>query len=293
MPIPKPKNGESESDFMSRCMDNAVMLSEYPDQDQRVAVCLGSFRSKKEENEMSDHDQTEERFDDYVSEDFDEKYETGSLDIKAEIKAHHDEEESGMFTGYGSIFGNKDLGNDVVVQGAFTKSLARKGAKAVKLLYQHRADEPIGVYDEIIEDKKGLRVKGRLAMGTQRGREVYELMKMGALDGLSIGFRVGDKGYDYDEKGKRRLIKEVDLLEISAVTFPMNPRARVAQVKGADRTVREWEELLREAGTLSRSEAKVAANAVAKALDLRDAGKTEEPEVIGAIQRLTSILKET
>lgn len=219
------------------------------------------------------------------------KYETGSLDVHAEIKAETDPDEEGVFTGYGSIFNNKDLGNDIVLEGAFTKSLAKKGAKGVKLLYQHRADEPIGVYDEIIEDRKGLKVKGRLAMGTQRGREVYELMKMGALDGLSIGFRVDSKGYDYDERGKRRKLKEVDLMEISAVTFPMNPRARVAQVKGADRTVREWEELLRDAGNLSRSEAKVAASAVAKALDLRDAESTEKPEVIDAIQQLTNILK--
>lgn len=288
MPIPKPNIGESESDFMSRCVGNDAMQSEFPNQDQRVAVCLGSFRSKKEDDEMSDHDQVDDQFDVEAEE---VKYETGNFDVKAEIKAHHDEEEMGVFTGYGSIFGNKDLGNDIVVEGAFTKSLARKGAKAVKLLYQHRADEPIGVFDEITEDRKGLKVKGRLAMGTQRGREVYELMKMGALDGLSIGFRVDQKGYDYDERGKRRMIKEVDLLEISAVTFPMNPRARVAQVKGIDRTVREWEELLRDAGSLSRSEAKVAASAVAKALDQRDVGKNDEPEVIDALSRLTTILK--
>jgi HK97 family phage prohead protease len=282
MPIPKPKAGESESDFMSRCMSNDAMQAEHPDRDQRVAVCLSSFRPKKEEPEMSDLETLE------VEET---KFEDGTLDVQAEIKAMPDEEESGVFSGYGSIFGNKDLGNDVVVQGAFAKSIASRGAKGVKLLYQHKADEPIGVFDEIIEDKRGLRVKGRLAMGTQRGREVYELMKMGALDGLSIGFRVDTKGYDYDERGKRRMLKEVDLLEISAVTFPMNPRARVAQVKGADRTVREWEELLRDAANLSRSEAKVAAGAVAKALDLREAGDTEKPEMIDALSRLTSILK--
>ena len=285
MPLPKPNLGEAESDFMSRCVDDDKVRQEFPDQDQRVAVCLGSFRSKNEEQEMSDQDTLD-------LENEEKSYETGSLDIQAEIKAEHDEEEKGVFSGYGSIFGNKDLGNDIVVEGAFAKSIARRGAKGVKLLYQHKADEPIGVFDEILEDRKGLKVKGRLAMGTQRGREVYELMKMGALDGLSIGFRVDSKGYDYDERGKRRKLKEVDLMEISAVTFPMNPRARVAQVKGANRTVREWEDLLRDAGNLSRSEAKVAAGAVAKALDLRDAGEAnEEPEVISAIQHLTSILK--
>lgn len=221
----------------------------------------------------------------------DQEHKAETLDIAFEYKAHHDEEEKGVFTGYGSIFGNKDLGNDVVVEGAFAKSIGKKGARAVKMLYQHRQDEPIGVFDEIIEDRRGLKVKGRLAMGTQRGREVYELMKMGALDGLSIGYRVDPKGVDYDEKGKRRYLKSVDLMEISAVTFPMNPRARVQAVKGAERTVREWEELLRDAGSLSRNEAKVAASAVAVALEQRDAVKEETPEVLDALSRFTNILK--
>lgn len=272
---------------MTRCMANATMQSDYPDQDQRVAVCLGSFRKSNEEPQMTDTYQDLDELNESQKRDI---FVTGSFDVAAEIKAESGDE-TGTFTGYGSIFGNKDLGDDVVVSGAFTKSIASRGAKGVKLLYQHRSDEPIGVFDEILEDSRGLKVKGRLAMGTQRGREVYELMKMGALDGLSIGYRVDAKGMDYDEKGKRRLLKEVDLLEISAVTFPMNPRARVSAVKGADRTVREWEELLRDAGSLSRSEAKVAASAVAKALSLRDAGEKAEPEVLDALARLTSILK--
>jgi hypothetical protein len=220
------------------------------------------------------------------------EYEEETLDVKFDIKAMDDSsEEKGEFSGYGSIFGNKDLGNDVVVEGAFAKSIGRKGAKAVKMLYQHKADEPIGVFDEIIEDQRGLKVKGRLAMGTQRGREVYELMKMGAIDGLSIGYRVDAKGYDYDDKRKRRYLKSVDLMEISAVTFPMNPRARVSAVKG-ERTVREWEEVMRDAGGLSRNEAKVAASAVATALEQRDAETQEMPtEMVSAVNRLTDILK--
>ena len=220
-----------------------------------------------------------------------EKFETDTLDVKFDMKAVEGDEEKGEFSGYGSIFGNKDLGNDVVVEGAFAKSIARKGAKSVKLLYQHKADEPIGVFDEILEDEKGLAVKGRLAMGTQRGREVYELMKMGALDGLSIGFRIAEKGQEYDKRGKRRYIKEVDLMEISAVTFPMNPKARVQMVKGEEKTVREWEEVMRDAGGLSRNEAKVAATAVTKALSNRDDCSGKEPEVLSSLQNLTNILK--
>jgi HK97 family phage prohead protease len=219
------------------------------------------------------------------------KFEDGRVDVSFEIKAQDDVEGEGEFSGYGSIFGNKDLGGDVIEKGAFAKSIGRKGAKAVKLLYQHKSDEPIGVFDEIIEDDRGLKVKGRLAMGTQRGREVYELMKMGALDGLSIGYRVEPKYVDYDEKGKTRRLKSVDLMEISAVTFPMNPRARVQQVKGTDRSIREWETFLRDEGNLSRNEAKAAANAVSKALEQRDAVKEETPKVLEALNSLTNILK--
>lgn len=287
MPIPKPNSGESESDFMARCTGDNTMLAEYSQRDQRVAVCLSSYRDGGKEETVMDEALVED-----FTDDFDDEMKSETLDIQAELKAYNgdDEEEKGVFSGYGSIFGNKDLGNDVMVQGAFAKSIASKGPKGVKLLYQHDAKEPIGVFDEIIEDRKGLRVKGRLAMGTQKGREVYELMKMGAIDGLSIGYRVSPKGAMYDERGKKRMLKEVDLMEISAVTFPMNTRARVQAVKGEQRTVREWEETMRDACGLSRSESKVAANAVFKALDQREVGD-EQKDVIDSMAKLTKILK--
>lgn len=280
MPLPKPSLDEDRDEFISRCMGDDKVIQEFPESDQRVAVCNSQFEGGK----MTEETQVD--LEEYIEE---QETKSEEMDIAFEYKAEDDEK--GMFSGYGSIFGNKDLGNDVVVEGAFAKSIGKKGAKAVKMLYQHRQDEPIGVFDEIIEDRRGLKVKGRLAMGTQRGREVYELMKMGALDGLSIGYRVDPKGAEYDEKGKRRYLKSVDLMEISAVTFPMNPRARVQAVKGAERTVREWEELLRDAGSLSRNEAKAAASAVAKALEQRDAVKEETPEVLDALSRFTNILK--
>lgn len=287
MPIPKPNSGESESDFMARCTGDNTMLAEYSQRDQRVAVCLSSYRDGGKEETVMDEALVED-----FTDDFDDEMKSETLDVQAELKAYSDDddEEKGVFSGYGSIFGNKDLGNDVMVQGAFAKSIASKGPKGVKLLYQHDTKEPIGVFDEIIEDKKGLRVKGRLAMGTQKGREVYELMKMGAIDGLSIGYRVSPKGAMYDERGKKRMLKEVDLMEISAVTFPMNTRARVQAVKGEQRTVREWEETMRDACGLSRSESKVAANAVFKALDQREVGD-EQKDVIDSMAKLTKILK--
>ena len=211
------------------------------------------------------------------------------LQVCSSIKAEEGEE--GTFFGYGSIFNNTDLGNDVVVNGAFTKSLARTGPKGVKLLYQHKSDMPIGVFEEIEEDGKGLKVKGRLALGTQAGREAYELLKMGALDGLSIGFRVSPKGQEYDGKSKKRFIKEVDLMEISLVTFPMNPKARVRSVKGEEVSIREWENGMRDAFALSRSEAKVAAKAVHEAFNQRDADESKSDVAVSAINSLTNKLK--
>tara|TARA_R100001440_G_scaffold36955_2_gene56160 strand:+ start:21556 stop:22248 length:693 start_codon:yes stop_codon:yes gene_type:complete len=213
------------------------------------------------------------------------------IDIQCELKMETDEEKgSGRFSGYASIFGNKDLGNDVVEEGAFAKSLRNKSAKSVKMLYQHKTDEPIGVYKKVVEDEKGLYVEGQLAMGTQRGKEVYELMKMGAIDGLSIGYKVDAKGYEYDERGKRRKLKEVDLMEISAVTFPMNPKARVRKVKGVENTIRDWEEMLREVGGLSRNESKVGAKALTQALSQRDV-EDGKPELLNSITNLTQLIK--
>lgn len=216
------------------------------------------------------------------------------VEITSDIKAmdeDEDDEQKGTFEGYGSIFNNKDLGNDVVVQGAFAKSLRRTGAKGVKMLYQHKSDMPIGVFESIKEDENGLKVKGRLALGTQAGKEAYELMKMGALDGLSIGFRVAPKGQEYNSRSKRRYIKEVELMEISLVTFPMNPKARVRSVKGDELSIREWEGGLRDAFSLSRSEAKVAAKAVHKAFNQREAEVSNESNAVEALSSLTNKLK--
>ena len=284
MPLPKPRLGESRNDFMGRCLQDDKIVSEFASNKQRFAVCSTQYEGSKMTDEV-----IEEQFEDL--EQTEQKLENGTLNVLFDLKTYGEDEEKGVFTGYGSIFGNKDLGNDIVLEGAFARSIGRKGAKSVKFLYQHKQDEPIGVFDELKEDDKGLRVKGRLAMGTQRGREVYELMKMGAIDGLSIGYRVDEKGYDYDKRRRRRMLKSVDLMEISAVTFPMNPRARVDAVKGAERTVRDWEQFLRDEGSLSRTEAKAAASAVSKALEQRDAVKEEQPEVLEAIDRFTNILK--
>ena len=217
-------------------------------------------------------------------------YET-QIQFKADIKMPMDDEEKeeGVFEGYGSVFNNTDLGNDVIKKGAFEKSLKKKGPKGVKMLYQHKSDMPIGVYEEIREDEKGLYVKGKLALGTQAGKEAFELMKMGALSGLSIGFRTNEKGYHYDKRTRKRIIEEVELMEVSLVTFPMNPKAQVDMVKSEDITIREWENGMRDAFNLSRSEAKVAAKAVHEVFVQRDV--EEDTELVDAIKNLTQTLK--
>lgn len=135
----------------------------------------------------------------------------------------------GSFEGYASLFGAEDLGRDMVMPGAFRGTLRRRGARGVKLLYQHDPNEPIGVWTKIIEDAHGLFVQGQLLGDVGRAREVLSLMRAGAIDGLSIGYHVV-KAQSDKKTGLRRLM-EVDLWEISVVTFPMLPGARVSAVK--------------------------------------------------------------
>ena len=402
MPLVKPKDKEKREDFMSRCMRDELSTSEYPNADQRLAVCSSQFKNKKEEYSMSDiekmgdaiksltdvisskakygdgsnakpkkpeseafidtsameeddmqkvsraedqfdniddakekakeigcvgthkmdkdgktiympcgtHDAYEEAISKGYGEEEEDKYhkkpkkksvcvcqddgicqcdtELKHLTFETEIKS----DAQGVFTGYGSIFGNEDQGNDIMKKGAFTKSLTKRPASKVKMLYQHKTDEPIGIFTDMYEDNKGLYVKGQLAMGTQKGREAYELLKMGALDGMSIGFKADpDKqGYNENKRGVRTL-KEVDLMEISLVTFPMNESALIETVKGNAKNIREWEKILREAGGLSRTEAKIGAKALSESLSQRDAGD-DNKQLADLINKVADIIKQ-
>jgi HK97 family phage prohead protease len=147
------------------------------------------------------------------------------LDIKAVA-------EDGTFTGYASLFGVTDLGGDSVQPGAFTKSLKAKPAAKVKMLRGHDSSEPIGVWTSIEEDLRGLKATGRLILQTVKGQETYALMKAGALDGLSIGYRT--KKETFDRTKKVRMLNELELHEISIVTFPMLPTATISRVKSTD-----------------------------------------------------------
>lgn len=131
----------------------------------------------------------------------------------------------GLITGYASLFGVPDLGRDVVMPGAFAGTLARRGAAGVRMLFQHDPAEPIGRWIALREDSRGLYAEGQLNLAVQRAREIAALMREGALDGLSIGFRTLSARPGAD--GSRRL-QGIDLWEISVVTFPLLPGARAS-----------------------------------------------------------------
>lgn len=134
--------------------------------------------------------------------------------------------------GYASLFWTRDLNEDVTAAGAFAASLARTGAGGVKMLCQHEGDAPIGVWDEIVEDGRGLFVRGRILSVTPQARMTAALVKAGAMDGLSIGFRTVKARPD--ESGRLRVLTEVELWEVSVVTFPMLPGARISNIRAAE-----------------------------------------------------------
>ena len=176
-------------------------------------------------------------------------------------------DEAGQIEGYGSVFDVVDQGGDIVSQGAFTKSL--QSGRKVKMLMQHDASDVIGVWDELAEDGNGLRVKGRILRQVSKGAEAYELVKAGALDGLSIGYRT-IKSMD---RGGRRVIMQADLWEVSLVTFPMNEMARIDAVKAAELSERDLERVLTRDAGLSRTVAqKLMAGGYDAIKAMRDAG---------------------
>lgn len=170
-----------------------------------------------------------------------------------QIKATGDD---GTVEGYGSVFGVRDNYDDVIAKGAFAASLKAHKAEGTMpaMLWQHDADKPIGIWTEMVEDEKGLRIKGQLALETVKGKEAHALLKMGALNGLSIGFM--SKQWTYDRDTEVRTLTEIDLWEVSLVTFPANEKARVTNVKSADEmaTPKDAEKALRDAG-FSKSDA--------------------------------------
>jgi len=160
-------------------------------------------------------------------------------------------EEANVFKGYASTY-DLDRGGDIIVRGAFDKTLA-ENASQVKILYMHKQDSPIGKPMLMRADDKGLYIEGKIS-DTALGKDVKILMQDGVITSMSIGFMT--KEVDYNSDGVR-LIKELDLIEFSLVTYPMNEKAIITQVKNA-LDPRELEHILREAGYTKSQAAKMA-----------------------------------
>lgn len=211
-----------------------------------------------------------------------------ALSVKAEGVA-----DDGTFEGYGSVFGVVDSYQEVVAPDAFAESLAELAAKdrRVPVLWQHRSDQPIGVYSELKEDETGLFVKGRLLVDeVGQAKEAHALMKAGAVTGLSIGYWVRESSYD--EKTGIRTLTKLDLVEVSLVTFPANDDARVEAVKfklahGQIPNIREFEKLLREAG-FSKTQAAVVAGHGLPELLRREAEGDATKEGVNALSAALS-----
>ncbi|WP_445344774.1 HK97 family phage prohead protease [Acinetobacter bohemicus] len=214
------------------------------------------------------------------------------LDIPLKIKSVS---ESGEFEGYGSVFGVEDSYSDVVVKGAFQKSLALWAEKGrlPSMLWQHKMSEPIGIYTEMKEDDHGLYVKGRLLIdGDDLAKRAHAHAKAGSLGGLSIGFILKD--WEYDSQKGVYLLKEIDLWEVSLVTMPANDEARISEVKsmlekGETPSPSKIERALRDVG-FSRSQAKTFMSKGYSAIDAqRDAGS--QNEALQSLKDLTKLLK--
>ena len=193
-----------------------------------------------------------------------------------EIKSLDD---GGYFEGYASVFGVQDSDGDVIVKGAFTKTLGT--GKKPKMLWQHDTREIIGKWAELSEDDNGLWVKGSLIMETQRGREAYALLKAGVLDAMSVGFNIVGAGQGEAMRG--RVIDEVDLWEISLVTWGANPAALVTNVKHD--TIKDFERFLRDAGYSRKQATAIASGGYKAAFGQCDA----DPDDDGLTQSLTKL----
>lgn len=360
--MPNPGPTESEDEFLSRCMSDEEAMADFPDEDQRYAVCISNWEGKADgfspteamakeaERGLAWRDEfnrggtevgvarardisnrrnlsldTVKRMKSYFArhevdkqgqgwspgEDgypsagriawalwggdpgkswankivdreeggksmSDVSYKSLPLTLKREP------DQDGVFEGYASVFGVVDQGMDVVERGAFTKSL---GARKVKMLWQHDMSQPIGVWDEIYEDERGLFVRGRLLKEVEKGREAMALLRAGALDSMSIGYRTVEAMMEGD--GRVRKLLEVDLFEISLVTFPMLPDAKVTNVKSIT-TERDFERFLRDAGYSRKEAVALTLHGFKALLKQRDAG--EEVAVTEGIDTLTEKL---
>jgi uncharacterized protein len=201
--------------------------------------------------------------------------------------------DDGTFSGYGSVFGNVDSYDEIVAPGAFAKSLEtiKAAGDPLPVLWQHNPNEPIGGYSALDEDEYGLKVSGFLLKDTvAKAAEAYSLMKARVVKGLSIGYYV--RADSFDQKTGIRTLNELDLREISVVTFPANEAAQIENVKAAIGvmlkagqlpSLRIFEEFLREAG-FSKSQAVAIANGGLQALSRGEPGSEKGEDLLAALR---------
>lgn len=202
--------------------------------------------------------------------------------------------DDGTVEGYGSVFGVRDNYDDVIAAGAFAGTLKDHKAAGTMpaMLWQHEADDPIGIWTEMVEDSKGLRIKGQLCLETSQGKEAYALLKMGAINGLSIGFM--SKQWAYDRDTDVRTLTEIDLWEVSLVTFPANEKARVTNVKSSSElaTPKDAERILRDAG-FSKADATALVSRVMRMGEERSDSVDSTAKALKSAQRLIASLSST
>ncbi len=265
MPLPKPKPNETEEEFIARCMSDSVMENEYPDTEQRSAVCYSQWRGKTS-SERS-------------------KMERKSFSFKV---AGVDQDE-GIIEGYAATFNGKpDAYGDVIEPGAFKKTLKERGAKIVSL-FNHDINQPIGK-PECTEDENGLFVKIKLVRGLQRAEEVLLLTKADVVNTMSIGYEtIKEKIIE----GNRHL-KELRLYDVSPVVFAANPEAVITGVKSLEDRLDELEGELKEGRVLSRgniAKIRAAIDALSELLELAEPSQDtpQKSEPYSTLDRLNSV----
>lgn len=205
--------------------------------------------------------------------------------------------EEGSIEGYASVFGGVDSYGDTIEKTAFD-SVIKSGQKPL-MFYQHnRWSIPIGVWEELSVDEKGLKVKGRLNLELEEAREVYSALKFGSLNGMSIGFRMKDKDYEYDEDDICHIKNIAELLEISIVNFPADKEARIDNVKSEDRDlndIRDCEHYLRELGISKKMAQKLISVIKTAKAAVSDSQKSEDAKLAAELdkiqQKLNKILR--
>jgi len=264
--MPTPRAGEDRADWIKRCMGDAEQARDFPEMDQRFAVCASKWTQK----------------------DAGEVLETKLATL--EVKAEDENDDYLIVSGYGAVFGNMDSGGDIIMPGAFKECIAR--GRKPKMLWQHDPSQPIGAWDEMREDENGLFQKGRISKKAAKGAEVAALVKMGAIEGLSIGYRTQEYEMDMDA-GARKLTK-LDLWETSVVTFPMNELANIYAMKSEDITERQIERTFKNMGYSNRMAKAMASGAWkgrSEVLRDADAGLPEQDQ--RDVDELKKLLTET